>query len=150
MKMIELMDALESLFRKFLFKFKSVSIDDISDEYILINPCDIVDFMNKCDGMLEIVNDSLPLIKRHFPDCPIYLAYDDDYDGNEDIYAIIISKDRSFEENFELHDALLNDFYEIEDNYPNAYLNFFMFFKNFDDYYEEWRLEELNKNNAFS
>lgn len=133
------------------FFLKDISIDDISDDYILINPPEILDLMGHYSDLLNLVNDSLPLIKKHFPGCPVYLAFMEDYECDYDgcIFAIVISK-KSFEENFRLHDALLEDFFKIERSYPKARFNFNIVFKNFDDYYEEWRLDELNKNKTAS
>ena len=149
--MNDIRDSFLRFVKRIEYKLKNISEKGIDEDYILINPPEILDLMGQYCDLLDLVNDSLPLIKKHFPGCPIYLAFMEDYECDYDgcIFAIVISK-KSFEENFRLHDTLLEDFFKIERSYPKARFNFNIVFKNFDDYYEEWRMEELNKNKTAS
>lgn len=146
--MNDIRDSILKFVKRIEYKLKNISEEDIDDDYILINPPEIVDFMKRKCGMLDLVNDSLILIRKYYPDCPVYLVFEDycEEEGNGCIFALVISEKLSFDENYELYESLCHEFYGIENNYFDSFLNFNMDFRTGLEYYEQWRLDELNKN----
>ena len=113
----------------------------ISNDYILLNEKEIFEFIKDKEGFIDLINESLKLFKRYFPNAKYYLALEEDYESSDLdlIIAYIVNKDASFEENCCLDSILLKDFVKLHDNFPQAWLKYNYIVEEDDDYYELWR-----------
>ena len=68
---------------------------ELSKEFLLVNPKDINEFISNQSGLIELINDSYKLINGFFPNSKIYLQYNQDpeYDDLKSIFASIIMID---------------------------------------------------------
>ena len=66
---------------------------------------------------------------------------EEDYECSalDGIFAYIVNKEASFEENSYLEELLLDDFIKLHDDYPKSYLRFSYDVEEDDEYYELWR-----------
>ena len=51
---------------------------ELSKEFILINPKEINEFISNKSGLIELINESYKLINGFFPNSKIYLQYNQD------------------------------------------------------------------------
>ena len=116
-------------------------LKNISDEYILLNEDEVYEFINNSEEFIDLINASLKLFKKHFPNAKFYLALEEDYECSalDGIFAYIVNKEASFEENSYLEELLLDDFIKLHDDYPKSYLRFSYDVEEDDEYYELWR-----------
>lgn len=116
-------------------------LKNISKEYILLNENEIFEFIRGIDGFVDLINDSLIIFKKYFPNAKYYLALEEDYECSslDHIVAYIINGDASFEENCHLDELLSEDFVKLSDDFPKAWLKFNYDIGEGDEYYELWR-----------
>lgn len=116
-------------------------LKNISKDYILLNEDRILNFVKDIDGFVDLINHSLSIFKKYFPNAKYYLALEEDYECSslDHIVAYIINGDASFEENCHLDELLSEDFVKLSDDFPKAWLKFNYDIEEDDEYYELWR-----------
>ena len=113
----------------------------ISNEYILLNEKEILDFIKDIDEFIDLINVSLDLFKKYFPKAKYYLALEEDYESSalDALFVYIINKDGTFEENYNLSEIMLDDFIKLHKEFPLAWMKFDYIVEEDDEYYELWR-----------
>ena len=102
---------------------------ELSKEFILINPKEINEFISNKSGLIELINESYKLINGFFPNSKIYLQYNQDpeYDDLKSIFASIIMIDDDFDSNNKVYKELYDDVYfcyYVNVSYNEEYLKF--------------------------
>ena len=92
---------------------------ELSKEFILINPKEINEFISNKSGLIELINESYKLINGFFPNSKIYLQYNQDpeYDDLKSIFASIIMIDDDFDSNNKVYNDLLTEFVKLKELY---------------------------------
>ena len=117
------------------------NLKNISNDYILLNESGIYEFIKDIDDFVGLINDSLGIFKKYFPNAKYYLALEEDCECSDldDIVAYIVNKDGSFDENYETGEILFKDLLKLKDTYPDEWLKFDYIVEDDDEYYELWR-----------
>lgn len=101
---------------------------ELSKEFILINPKEINEFISKQSGLIELINDSYKLINGFFPNSKIYLQYNQDpeYDDLKAIFASIVMIDEDFDSNNKVYNDLLTEFVKLKELYDDVYFCYYV------------------------
>ena len=91
----------------------------INENFLLINPNEIYDFIGENNSLIELINISFTLIKKYFPDSTIYLEFNQDpeYEGLNSIFANIYDGTNSYDCNMDLFEDLSLEFRELKKQY---------------------------------
>ena len=131
----------QSLESNLLEDSSKFSLKGISNDYILLDEKETLDFIKNIGGLKNLINESLEFFKKHFPNGKYYLALEEDYECSalDAIFVYIVNKEGSFEENSKVEDILFNDLLKLKNKYPKAWLKFGFIVEEDDEYYELWR-----------
>ena len=101
---------------------------ELSKEFILINPKEINEFISNKSGLIELINESYKLINGFFPNSKIYLQYNQDpeYDDLKSIFASIIMIDDDFDSNNKVYNDLLTEFVKLKELYDDVYFCYYV------------------------
>lgn len=101
---------------------------ELSKEFILINPKEINEFISNQSGLIELINDSYKLINGFFPNSKIYLQYNQDpeYDDLKAIFASIVMIDEDFDSNNKVYNDLLTEFVKLKELYDDVYFCYYV------------------------
>ena len=116
------------------------NLKNISNDYILLNETEIYEFIKDMDDFVGLINDSLRIFKKYFPNAKYYLALEEDCECSDldDIVAYIVNKDGTFDENYKTGEILFKDLLKLKNIYPDAWLKFDYIVEDDDEYYELW------------
>lgn len=117
-------------------------IEELSDEFILINPYEINEFCLKKSNLIDLINASSSLIHNYFPDSKIYLEYKDDpeYDDFDAIFAYIINNKNTILENNRIYNELLDEFIKEKKSFPSLYSYYYINVYNDDDIIRNYKM----------
>ena len=101
--------------------------NDLSKDFILINPREIKEFTKDKSDLVELINASYTLISNFFPDSKIYLEYKEDpeCDDLNAIFGYIIVNTDS-QSNKQLYNDLLKEFVKLKKLFSDAYFSYYI------------------------
>ena len=101
---------------------------ELSKEFILINPKEINEFISNKSRLIGLINDSYNLINDFFPNSRIYLQYNQDpeYDDLKAIFASIVMIDEDFDSNNKVYNDLLTEFVKLKELYDDVYFCYYV------------------------
>ena len=101
---------------------------ELSKEFILINPKEINEFISNKSRLIGLINDSYNLINDFFPNSRIYLQYNQDpeYEDLKAIFASIVMIDEDFDSNNKVYNDLLTEFVKLKELYDDVYFCYYV------------------------
>ena len=117
--------------------------NNISKEFILINPKEINEFCLDKSNLIDLINLSSSLIHDFFPNSKIYLEYkvDPEYDNFDAIFAYIINRN-SYEANNKIYNELLCEFIKLKDVFPSAYSYYYINVQEDDEFIKKYKFNQ--------
>ena len=98
----------------------------INENFIIMNPKEIYDFISGNNEFIELINLSFILIKKYFPNSNIYLEFrrDPEFEELNAIFAYVYDGTRPYE-SYLIFDDFSDEFREFKKQYgrPDYYID---------------------------
>lgn len=93
----------------------------ISDEFNIVHPKEIEEFIKDKEGSVELINSSLELLKKYFPEGKYYLEFYQDYEipNWNWVDICVLDEVNSLEDSMEIFDKLLKEFIILINDYKD-------------------------------
>ncbi len=97
------------------------SFDNIhfNKELNLVNPEEIFRYIRNKRGIVDLINKSVILIKKYFPNSNLYLKFveDSELESLDVLFTYIKNKENSVDENFNVFLELLDGFIDLKSQF---------------------------------